>query len=29
MAILLFITPVIHRAFNLLGYSLGLKSVPY
>ena len=29
MAILLLITPVIHRAFNLLGYSLGLKSVPY
>ena len=29
IAILLLITPVIHRAFNLLGYGLGLKSVPY
>ena len=29
MAILLLITPIIHRSFNLLGYRLGLKSVPY
>jgi CDP-2,3-bis-(O-geranylgeranyl)-sn-glycerol synthase len=29
MGILLFITPILHRAFNMLGYRLGLKSVPY
>ena len=29
MALLLVLTPIIHRAFNLLGYRLGLKSVPY
>ncbi len=29
MVILLIITPIIHRAFNMLGYRLGLKSVPY
>ena len=29
MAILLVVTPIIHRAFNMLGYRLGLKSVPY
>ena len=29
MAILLLMTPVIHRSFNILGFRLGLKSVPY
>ena len=29
MIILLLITPIIHRSFNILGYKLGLKSVPY
>jgi len=29
MGILLVITPILHRAFNILGYRLGLKSVPY
>ncbi len=29
MGILLIATPLIHRAFNILGYRLGLKSVPY
>ena len=29
MAILLLITPIIHRSFNILGFRLGLKSVPY
>ena len=29
MVILLFLTPIMHRAFNVLGYNLGLKSVPY
>ena len=23
------LTPIIHRSFNILGYRLGLKSVPY
>ena len=27
-AIIIF-TPIIHRSFNMLGYKLGLKSVPY
>jgi len=26
---LLILTPIIHRSFNILGYKLGLKSVPY
>tara|TARA_Y100001970_G_scaffold69313_1_gene88410 strand:- start:19171 stop:19848 length:678 start_codon:yes stop_codon:yes gene_type:complete len=26
---LLILTPIIHRTFNILGYKLGLKSVPY
>ena len=26
---LLILTPIIHRACNLLGYRLGLKSVPF
>ncbi len=26
---ILALTPVIHRSFNILGYKLGLKSVPY
>ena len=26
---LLVLTPVIHRATNIIGYRLGLKSVPY
>ena len=26
---LLVLTPIIHRLFNVLGYRLGLKSVPY
>ena len=29
MAILLLATPLMHRAFNIIGYRLGLKSVPY
>ena len=29
MLILLIMTPIIHRSFNVLGYKLGLKSVPY
>nr|MBC8517379.1 CDP-archaeol synthase [Euryarchaeota archaeon] len=29
MVILLVMTPIIHRSFNVLGYKLGLKSVPY
>ena len=29
MMILLVATPIIHRAFNIMGYKLGLKSVPY
>ncbi len=29
MLILLMATPVMHRAFNIIGYKLGLKSVPY
>ena len=29
MVILLLATPIIHRSFNILGYKLGLKSVPY
>ena len=29
MVILLLITPVLHRSFNILGYRIGLKSVPY
>ena len=29
MAILLVLTPIMHRGFNILGYKLGLKSVPY
>jgi len=29
MIILLFITPILHRSFNIIGYKLGLKSVPY
>jgi CDP-2,3-bis-(O-geranylgeranyl)-sn-glycerol synthase len=29
MVILLILTPIIHRSFNVLGYKLGLKSVPY
>ncbi len=29
MGILLVATPLIHRSFNVLGYRLGLKSVPY
>ena len=26
---LLILTPIIHRAFNLIGYKLGWKDVPY
>ena len=29
MMILLLATPLIHRAFNIIGFRLGLKSVPY
>ncbi len=29
MAILLVVTPILHRSFNIIGYRLGLKSVPY
>jgi len=29
MATLLLITPILHRSFNIIGYKLGLKSVPY
>ena len=29
MVILLFVTPILHRSFNIIGYKLGLKSVPY
>jgi|TARA_B110000881_G_C18520279_1_gene487221 CDP-2,3-bis-(O-geranylgeranyl)-sn-glycerol synthase len=29
MVILLILTPIIHRSFNVMGYKLGLKSVPY
>ena len=29
MAILLVATPILHRCFNILGFRLGLKSVPY
>jgi len=29
MAILLLVTPILHRSFNILGFRLGLKSVPY
>ena len=29
MLILLFVTPILHRSFNIIGYKLGLKSVPY
>ena len=29
MILLLILTPIIHRSFNVLGYKLGLKSVPY
>ena len=27
--VLLLITPLIHRGFNIMGFKLGLKSVPY
>ena len=27
--VLLVLTPIIHRLFNILGFRLGLKSVPY
>jgi CDP-2,3-bis-(O-geranylgeranyl)-sn-glycerol synthase len=26
---IIILTPIIHRSFNILGYRLGLKSVPY
>ena len=29
MAIILILTPVLHRGFNLIGYALGWKDVPY
>ena len=29
MVLLLFATPILHRSFNIIGYRLGLKSVPY
>lgn len=29
MAILLLVTPILHRSFNIIGFHLGLKSVPY
>ena len=29
MGILLIMTPIMHRAFNIIGFRLGLKSVPY
>ncbi|HJM24212.1 MAG TPA: CDP-archaeol synthase [Candidatus Thalassarchaeaceae archaeon] len=29
MTILLLITPILHRSFNIIGFRLGLKSVPY
>ena len=29
MVILLIATPILHRSFNIIGYRLGLKSVPY
>ena len=29
IVVLLLLTPVIHRATNILGFRLGLKSVPY
>ena len=27
--VLLILTPIIHRSFNILGYKLGWKDVPY
>lgn len=29
MAIILILTPILHRGFNLIGYALGWKDVPY
>jgi CDP-diglyceride synthetase len=29
MALLILITPVLHRSFNLIGYKIGWKDVPY
>gem|GEM_PF-6393995 len=29
MLVVLVATPVLHRSFNLLGYALGWKDVPY
>ena len=29
MVILIFATPILHRSFNIIGFRLGLKSVPY
>jgi len=29
IAAVLILTPIIHRFFNILGFKLGLKSVPY
>jgi len=29
MVVLVIITPVLHRSFNLIGYGLGWKDVPY
>ena len=29
MLVLVLITPILHRSFNLIGYSIGWKDVPY
>ena len=29
MLILIIITPILHRSFNLIGYAIGWKDVPY
>ena len=29
MAIIIGITPILHRSFNLIGYAIGWKDVPY
>ena len=29
MAIIIVITPILHRSFNLIGYAIGWKDVPY
>ena len=29
MLVLILITPLLHRSFNLIGYKIGWKDVPY